>query len=305
VSNRDLWIWLFPALFALLSYGVGQGLVKKWVGDVSPARFCFYFLLAKSVVNLGYFFLQDHPPLLEEGVSPFLMSGVFAYILDGLGWVLYFESILLGPITMVGTLSAAYPALTVLLASRFLGESLELAQYIGVILVIAGCMGLAVDFSAADAQVTTTRKPLGRRWIPLAGSALILWACAQTLVKYAYTLPSANDASLAVCSTMGGALTLGLYALWKEKASLFSGMNQIPTLVRSILPMGLMAGGDLGVIIANQFGPVSLVTPITGAYPVITLLFAAFVLRESVHWAHWAMVILILVGMAFATWTPS
>jgi len=122
VSNRDLWIWLFPALFALLSYGVGQGLVKKWVGDVSPARFCFYFLLAKSVVNLGYFFLQDHPPFLEEGVSPFLMSGVFAYILDGLGWVLYFESILLGPITMVGTLSAAYPALTVLLASRFFGR---------------------------------------------------------------------------------------------------------------------------------------------------------------------------------------
>ena len=42
-----LYVWLIPALIALLLYGVGQGLVKKWIGEVSPARFCLYYVLAK------------------------------------------------------------------------------------------------------------------------------------------------------------------------------------------------------------------------------------------------------------------
>ena len=48
-------VWLTPALAALLLYGIGQGLVKKWIGEVSPARFCLYYVLATSVVNFGFF----------------------------------------------------------------------------------------------------------------------------------------------------------------------------------------------------------------------------------------------------------
>ena len=69
--------------------------------------------------------------------------------------------------------------------------------------------------------------------------------------------------------------------------------------------MGLMAGGDLGVIIANRFGPVSVVTPITGAYPLITLGFAAFFLRERSARFQWFCVTLILLGMGLATWIPT
>ncbi len=54
-----------------------------------------------------------------------LMIGVLAYLLDGAGWIMYFQSIIAGPITIVGTLSAAYPALTILFAHWFLGETLE------------------------------------------------------------------------------------------------------------------------------------------------------------------------------------
>ena len=46
--------------------------------------------------------------------------------------------------------------------------------------------------------------------------------------------------------------------------------------------MGMMAGGDLGVIIASRYGPISIVTPLTGAYPVVTLAFAALVLKERI-----------------------
>jgi len=62
-----------------------------------------------------------------------------------------------------------------------------------------------------------------------------------------------------------------------------------------------MAGGDLGVIVANRFGPLSLVTPITGAYPVITLVFASILLRERISRLQWVCVGLIFLGMVLAT----
>ena len=58
-----------------------------------------------------------------------LVIGVLAYLLDGTGWIMYFQSIIAGPITIVGTLSAAYPALTIVFAHWFLGETLSPLQY--------------------------------------------------------------------------------------------------------------------------------------------------------------------------------
>jgi len=304
-ETSALWTWFLPSLIALMFYGVGQGLVKKWIADVPPARFCLYFIVAKSIVNPGYYFTQDHPPVSDPAGYSFLGLGVFAYILDGLGWILYFQSIVLGPITIVGTLSAAYPALTVLFAGVFLGEKLALLQYIGVAAVILGCVGLSRDPS--ESKLSATSQKITGSWIPLALTALVLWAAAQTLVKFSYGYPQSSDVSLALCNTLGGLLTLGVYGFLRgRKSSTPAAVDSSGgEWVRSFLPMGLMAGGDLGVIIANRYGPVSIVTPITGAYPLVTLAFAALFLREGIRAFQWFCVGLILIGMGLATWLPA
>jgi len=268
-------------------YGIGQGLVKKWSGEVSPARFCLYFVLAKSVVNLGYFASQGHPALDAADGHEFLGLGVLAYVLDGIAWILYFESIIAGPVTIVGTLSAAYPALTVVFARIFLAEELSALQYGAVSVVIAGCVGL----SYAPAGGLT--KIVNRRWIPLSFMALVLWAAAQTIVKYAYGFPQASEVNLALCSTIGGALTLGVFGFLKGR----HGGHTLRAWVHSFLPMGLMAGGDLAVIIASRYGPISIVTPMTGAYPVVTLGFAWLVLRERINRLQWICLIGIIGGI--------
>lgn len=282
-----MWTWLFPAFLALFAYGIGQGLVKKWISEVPPARFCLYFVAAKAVVNLGFFFSQSHPaPFAAENVA-FTSVGIFAYLLDGTGWILYFLSIVHGPIAIVGTLSAAYPALTVLFARIFLGEALFPIQYLGVALVIGGCLGLAYSPPEPGS------KKRSRKWIVFAGLALALWGAAQTFVKYSYSLPGASEVSLALYNTIGGALTLGIYGLLYGRQGKHSGQEW----VRSFLPMGLMAVGDLSVIIATRSGPISVVTPLTGAYPLVTLGFAAVVLKERIGRLQWLCIALILVGM--------
>ena len=85
-GSGALLLWLTPSLIALFLYGIGQGLVKKYIGEVPPARFCLYFVLARSIVFLGYFAFAayfavggDRPSLLAADGHAFLSLGVLAY----------------------------------------------------------------------------------------------------------------------------------------------------------------------------------------------------------------------------------
>ena len=283
-------MWLTPALLALLLYGLGQGFVKMWITEVSPARFCLYFACARAIVMGCYFFTNPHASIFAPGGQQVFAIGVLAYLLDGTAWIMYFLSIIAGPITIVGTLSAAYPALTIVFAHWFLGETLSPLQYFAVVLVVGGCIGLA--YQPADAE----NKVKGRTWIPLAFTALVLWGAAQTIVKYDYQL-GATDANMSLYSMIGALLTLGVYGLWKGRA----GSHSLIEWLRSFLPMGMMASGDLGVLIASRYGKISIVTPLTGAYPLVTLAFASIVLRERIGLLQWSCIGAILVGMYFCT----
>lgn len=288
--SSSILTWLIPSFATLFLYGVGQGLVKKWISEVPPARFCLYFVVAKALVNLGFFFSNPHPdPFSAEGQS-FMWVGIVAYILDGTGWILYFQSIVAGPITIVGTLSAAYPALTVLFARFFLSEALMPIQYLGVALVISGCLGLSYSPPDPNGKVTS------KKWIPLSFFALVLWASAQTVVKYSYGLPGASEVNLALFNTIGGALTLGVFGFLYGRQGDHSGREWM----KSFLPMGMMAAGDLGVIIATKHGPISIVTPLTGAYPLVTLGFASIVLKEKITKLQWICILLIIIGMTIS-----
>ena len=289
-TTAPLLLWLAPSLLALLLYGLGQGFVKMWIGEVSPARFCLYFACARALVMVFYFFANSHTPVFAAQGRDVLAIGVLAYLLDGIGWIMYFQSIIAGPIAIVGTLSAAYPAVTIVFAHWFLGETLTPLQYGAVTLVIGGCIGLA--YQPADAA----NKVTGRAWIALAFLALLLWGGSQTIIKYDYGL-GATDINMALYSAIGALLTLGVYGVWKGRAGTHSAVEW----ARSFLPMGMMASGDLGVLIASRYGKISIVTPLTGAYPLVTLAFAALVLRERIVLLQWGCIAAILVGIFFCT----
>jgi drug/metabolite transporter (DMT)-like permease len=286
-------IWLTPALLALFLYGIGQGLVKQWIAEVPPARYCLYFILAKAMVNLGYFFSQPHPPLFAPESMKFAMVGFGAYLLDGIGWAFYFEAIVSGPISVIGTLSAAYPALTVLLAKIFLQEKLQPMQNWGVVFAIAGCLGLS--YAPADPNAKFT----GKSWLVLSLLTVLFWGVDQTIVKYSYGLPGANEVNMAVFNTLGEAVALGTYIFLRRRER----GHSLKELSHSALPMAMLAGGDLGVLVASRSGPISIVSPLTGAYPVVTLIYAATILKESITKIQWFCLFLILIGIVLCPGT--
>ena len=64
--------WLAPTLGALFAWGIAQGLVKKYIGEVSAANFCLYYAIANAVVNVAFWAFNDAPPRSRrrDGSSP-------------------------------------------------------------------------------------------------------------------------------------------------------------------------------------------------------------------------------------------
>jgi drug/metabolite transporter (DMT)-like permease len=282
--------WLAPTLGAFFAWGIAQGLVKKYIGEVSAASFCLYYAIANAVVNVAFWAIQDAPPAFAPDGRQFAFWGLLAYVLDGIAWIFYYQSLKYGPISIVGTLSAAYPALTVIFARTFLGEELTLAQGLGVAAVLAGCLALA--WSPPDSKAATNG-----RWKILATAALVIWGVSGTLTRYAYSFPDSHEANLALFIAIGGLVTLGTYGILNGALHRASHTEWL----RSVGPMSTMALGSLLVAIAYKDGPASIVTPLAGAYPVVTLGFAWAVLKERPTRLQWGGIGAVLLGMVLTT----
>ncbi|MGQ0505863.1 MAG: EamA family transporter [Myxococcaceae bacterium] len=94
-------------------------------------------------------------------------------------------------------------------------------------------------------------------------------------------------------NSVGGALTLGIYG-WSTTRGQKSSATEWK---QSAIPMGMMAAGDLAVIVASRLGPISVVSPLSGAYPLVTLGFAGVILKERITPLQWVCIGLIVVGM--------
>ena len=129
--------------------------------------------------------------------------------------------------------------------------------------------------------------------IALASGAVLCWAFSQLTIKLAFRLPMAQADDLAICSLVGSMLTLGVYGFLRGRA----GHHHLGAWVRSFLPMGMMAGGDLGIILATRYGPVSVIAPLTAAYPAVTIAYAAIVLKEKITLLQWLLLAATLGGI--------
>ena len=306
--------WLLPTLSAFLLYGLGQGYAKMYIADMKPARFCLYFIAGKVVLTLGVFLwasylsAEGNPSPFAPGVRQFLFCGLLAGALDAAGWVFYFESLLGGPVSIVGTVSAAYPVVTAVLARIFLAEHLSSIQYMGVILVIAGCIGIAYEPSGQNRDKPAPTEKAKRRffgmpvWFIQALLADFCWGSGATMQDYFFMLPNAgevaSDYNLMLYVMLSGVFVFGGYGWIRDEQKGYPARE----VAHATVPVGMFAIGDLATIVAYGVGTATLVTTLSGAYPAVTLVFAYLhpALRERPTFFQWTCIALIFAGMLIA-----
>jgi transporter family protein len=260
-------LWLPFSLATIMMYGLGQVFAKETRTNVSSAN--LLLLLAGNILIMGivYWFVFREEGSYDTGIW---LQAVFAAALSGLAYVFYYESLKRGKVSIVGTVAGAYAPWTVILALVFLGETMSWGEAAGVVLVVTSMLLFTYSTNGNGGRRTEL---IG---IAFAIMSLFFWGTSAAVAKGAID-EIGNTNFIGVYALVCPAIWL-VYWLAREK-----GKFEMPKSNRWILELSLLcfAGGGITYYLAIQNGPVSIVSPITNLYPLVTIAVAKVRLKES------------------------
>ncbi len=276
-------LWLPFSVATILFYGLGQVFAKETRTNISSAN--LLLILGANVFIMGIvYFIFFLDPGSTYPVQTWLLAGAAA-ALSGAGYIGFYESLKHGKVSIVGTVIGAYAPWTVILALFFLGESMSLIEGIGVTLVVAAM--LVFTYGGGNGEKRTER--LG---IAFALMAFFFFGTSAALAKGVMTDIGTTD-FIGVYALVCPSLWI-LYWLTTER-----GKFEMPKSNKWILELSTLcfALGSITYYLAIQNGNVSIVTPITNLYPLLTIVVAKFRLREKLSLRQYVALAMLIVSV--------
>ena len=275
--------WLPFSLATIFFYGVGQVLAKESRAGSSSANYMLLF--GTSIFAIwGLYWIAFRDPSPHEAHS--WVTACVAAGLSGGAYIAYFEAIKHGKVSIVGTVAGAYAPWTVVLALIFLGEAMSVGEGVGVALVVAGM--LVFTYSSGNGENGRTEM-LG---IMFALAAFFLWGTSAAMSKEALTDIGQTDfigVYAVVCPVMWF-----VYWLARSKGRFEMTTGSKPVLALTML---FLATGGITMYAAFANGNVSIVSPITNLYPMVTIAVAKFRLRESLTMRQYAALAMLILAV--------
>ena len=259
-------LWLPFSLATIFMYGFGQVFAKETRTSVSSANILMLFGGNIFVMWLAYWLIFRD---LGSYDAATWAQAAAAAALSGAAFVTYYESLKHGQISVVGTIAGAYAPWTEILALVFLKESMSLGEGLGVLLVLSSM--LIFTYSAGGNGDKKTEL-LG---IVFAIASLFFWGTSAAMAKGAI-------------DKIGDTNFIGLYALVCPSIWLIywlvteRGRFEMPKSNKWLLELSMLfiAGGGITLYLAIANGNVSIVSPVTNLYPLLTIAVAKVRLKE-------------------------
>jgi len=259
-------LWLPFSLATIFFYGVGQVFAKETRTNVASSNLLLILGLNMLIIWGVYWILLREPGSYSTGTW---LQGAAAAALSGFAYVAFYESIKHGKVSIVGTIVGAYAPWTVVLAVVFLGESMSMTEGIGVTMVVASM--LLFTYAVGD----NGDKKTERLGILLAIAAMFLFGTSAAVAKDAI-------------DNLGNTNFIGEYALivpaiWLVYWLITSKAHfEMPKSNSRILELSMLflAMGGITYYLAIENGNVSIVSPVTNVYPIVTIAIANMRLKE-------------------------
>lgn len=261
-------LWLPFSLATIVMYGFGQVFAKETRTHISSANMLVLFAANVLVLYSVYWLVfgdgWDHGGVL-------LLEAAVAAGLSGAAFVTYYESLKHGKVSIVGTIAGAYAPWTVVLALVFLGETMSMGEGFGVALVVSAMLLFAYVPNNANGNKRT--ELLG---IVFAAMSLFFWGSSAAMAKGVIT-DIGNTDFIGVYAFVCPAIWI-TYWLAAEK-----GRFEKPRSNKWLLELSMLfiAGGGITLYLAIENGNVSIVSPVTNLYPLLTIAVAKFRLKEK------------------------
>jgi drug/metabolite transporter (DMT)-like permease len=286
-------------LLTAVSWGSSDFLARFATRRAGTLRTTLYMqLLGFVLLSLALPFLGGWGHLADgSGARPWLW-GISAGFLNTFATLTLYRAFEIGKMSVVAPLSAAYPAITVLL-SMFTGERLTAARATGIVLVLLGAVLVArsedqPSFAPEGASEPNelVRHRAGLRFAVVAALAMgfMFWLIGVRIVPIVGALPS-----VWLIRMVSGFLTLlGIWIL-RQPAGLPPSGARAPIGGMAVLDTTAYALNNRGM----QLEQVSIVSVLASLYGAVTVAYAALLLREKIGRTQWFGIVLIFAGITF------
>ncbi len=261
--------WLGLALGTVVIWGLGTLVSKPATMRLGTRRMLALIATAEAGAYAVLFLvLRTDVP---AGDMYGLVAGLLAALTGTLGYIFYYEGILTGSVGLMGTVTAAYPAPTILLSLWFLGETLDATQAVGIVLVL-----LCVVVLSRESRRTATGKTSA---VAFALLAFVAWGLWGYFAKVA--VDRIGEGNLFGFYALSNGLVLGLFVLITRHRPLDAPYAERGRALEfGLVDVAFGVGGVILLTFAYALGPASLVSAVTGSYPLVSTLAAHFLLRE-------------------------
>jgi transporter family protein len=125
--------WVFPAILSMLAWGIWGFIPKLTTKYISPVSAVIYEVLGGIIVGVFLlFFVGFRPEVQIKGICLALLTGIVGF----LGALCYLMAVRQGKVSVIVTMTALYPIISIGLAYGILHESLSIKEGIGIVLAL-------------------------------------------------------------------------------------------------------------------------------------------------------------------------
>ena len=263
--------WLGWALLTTAAWGVGTLAAKPATDRLGP-RVLFLGVVGTEGATFAVLGLLLERPAFDA--TPAIVAiALVAGTMGMLGYLMFYEGLRWGSVGLVGTVTAAYPVVTVGLSVAFLRETLSVAQAAGVALMILCVVLLALEPGARDG----TR----RAAVVLSVVGFLAWGLWGFLAKV--SVGAMGEPNLFLFYAIADVFVFGAYFALRKFPRPAAGGDPRRTRTLALVAIVGGAAGVFFVTFGYGSGPASLVTSVSGSYPIVSTLGAAALLRERLN----------------------
>ena len=286
-------LWLALALLAIGLYGSSQVAQKFALNSLTAPNMIFL-----SIVQLPIYFVCLAPFLVTGLIWSLQLAafvlGLVAATFGQLGYYAYVEAAERGPISIVGSVTAAYPVMVIVVAILFFRESPTVTQLGGALLIT--CSIIALSYVHGEAE---KKRPATRSFLFICIVSLLLWGMWAIFTKM--TLDRIHPLLfLGIYGLIIPPTAVGYYKLKRLGIRESIPRWSVPLIIAITATM-VANIAFFAEINAVSLGPASVVFPLVASSPLVVVLLAYSFLKERLSWIEWAFVALVIVGIVMVS----
>ena len=290
----EIYLGAILSFSAMACMGLGDYLAKLASIRIGSMKTSFYVRFLGLIPPVMVIIFQSAFKNLDYAsvdLDSFLIFGTIVGTLISITYLVYYRGLEIGSVSIVTTVASAWFAVSVVLAIIFLGETPTVLQLIIISIIVVG-IGTLSDFRVARfSEIMSGSRPSG---FSNGVFCMFILGAVTVLAK-----PMIEAAGAFIASTYTHILSsLFLFALirWRGISLRFSIKENLKYVAGAAF---LDATGIICFFLAILISPITIVTPIVAAHPLITMTCARVFEGERTSGMQSIGIILTVGGIIF------